>query len=154
NPAFADSLAAHPEQVMQVRGAAAAAADVSGVLKAQGESLIASGKAVTKAAYDIQAQSWSREPVADPRGVLDAAKTSADQMRSATIPSKGKLLDSLMAAPQTGVSQAAQPSATPEVTHGLALAALAILGRTGDGTEAQYEALLQAMSSADCLKLA
>jgi hypothetical protein len=151
NPAFADSLAAHPEQVMQVRGAAAAAADAAGVLKAQGEALIAAGKAVAKAAYDIQAQPWSKSPVADPKAVLDETKTSADQMRIATVPSKEKLLDSLVAAPQVPAASAAP---APDVVRGLALAALAILGRTGDGKEAEYEALLHDASSADCLKMA
>ena len=60
--------------------------------------LIAAGKAVTKAAYDIQTQSWSKSPVADPRGVLDAAETSGDETRTATVPSKARLLDSLMTA--------------------------------------------------------
>src|SRR6185312_11357340 len=156
NPAFADGLSDHPDRVLQVRGAGAAAADVAGVLKAQGESLIAAGKAVTKAAYDIQAQSWSKSPVADPKGVLDGAKTSAEEMRVATVPSKEKLLDSLVAAPPSSAQQAADAAAAPapDVVRGLALASLAILGRTGDGMEAQYEALLGDPSSAQCLKMA
>jgi hypothetical protein len=149
--AFADGLSDHPELVMQVRGAPAAAADVAGVLRSQGESLIAAGNAVTKAAYDIQAQSWSKSPVADPKGVLDSAKTSAERVRTATVPSKEKLLDSLVIAPQAG-----EPSAhpAPDVVRGLALAALAISGRTGDGNEAQYEVLLGDFASTECLKLA
>ena len=153
NPAFADGLADHPERVMQVRGAADAAADASGVLRAQGQSLIAAGKAVTKAAYDIQAEGWSKSPVADPKGVLDAAKTSADEIRTATAPSKERLLDSLAAAPQNPAAEGASATA-PDVVRGVALAALAILGRTGDGMEAQYEALLGDPSSAQCLKMA
>jgi hypothetical protein len=155
NPAFADGLADHPERVMQVRGAPAAAADAAGVLRAQGEALTAAGKAVTKAAYDIQGQGWSKSPVDDPRGVLDAAKTSADEPRTATVSSKQKLLDSLTAAPQ-GAPQTADASLAPapDVVRGVALAALAILGRTGDGKEAQYEALLGDPASAQCLKMA
>jgi hypothetical protein len=151
NPAFADGLAAHPERVMQVRGAAAAAADVSGVLRAQGQALVSAGQAVTKAAYDIQTQPWSKSPVSDPKGVLDGAKTSAEEMRVATVPSKAKLLDSLVAAPQTS-DAASAPAA--DVVRGLALAALAIQGRTGDGMEAQYAVLLGDPASAECLKLA
>jgi hypothetical protein len=151
NTAFADGLASHPERVMQVRGAAVAAADATGVLRAQAAAVIAAGAKVTKAAYDIQAQSWSKSPVADPRGVLDAAKTSADETRTATVPSKARLLGSLAAAPQSA-DAAAAPS--PDVVRGLALAALAILGRTGDGMEAQYVALLDDPSSEHCLQLA
>jgi hypothetical protein len=157
NPAFADGLSADPARIMQVRGADAAAADAAGVLKAQGEALMAAGKAVTKAAYDIQGQAWSKSPVADPQGVLDGAKTSAGQMRFATTPSKAKLLDSLVAAPQNPTAQGADAAAVapaPDVVRGLALAALAILGRTGDGMEAQYETLLHDASAADCLKMA
>ena len=76
--------------------------------------------------------------------------TSADQVRFATVPSKEKLLDSLVTAPQTAEGAAAP---APEVVRGVALAALAILGRTGDGMEAQYEALLHDATSADCLKM-
>ena len=151
NPAFADDLIAHPERVLQVRGAPDAASDVAGVLQAQGEALIASGKAVTKAAYDIQVQSWSKSPVADPKAVLEGAKSSAGQMRAANVPSKEKLLASLVTAPQTGGSGS---STAPEVVRGVALAALAILGRTGDGSEARYEALMHDVSLDECLKLA
>jgi hypothetical protein len=89
--------------------------------------------------------------VTDPRGVLDAAKTSADSTRTATVPSKTKLLDSLAAAPQSTDASGAPSS---DVVRGLALAALAILGRTGDGMEAQYVALLDDPSSVHCLQLA
>jgi hypothetical protein len=136
---------------MQVRGAGAAAADAAGVLKAQGEALIAAGKAVTKAAYDIQGQAWSKSPVANPQAVLDAAKTSAGEMRTATVPSKERLLSSVVTAPQSADGASAP---APDVVRGLALAALAILGRTGDGTEAQWEALLYDPATDDCLKLA
>ena len=150
NPAFADGLAASPERIMQVRGAADAAADVAGVLRAQGAALTAAGKAITKAAYDIQSQAWSKTPVQDPQGVLSAAKAAGEQRLAATDPSKEKLLASLVAAPQSEGSAAAPAS---DVVRGLALAALAILGRTGDGAEAQYEALLRDVSSEDCLKM-
>jgi hypothetical protein len=152
NPAFADTLVAHPEQVMEVRGAPEAAADVAGVLGAQGALLIAEGKAISKAAYDIQAQSWSKSPEADPKGMLDGAKASAGQTRVATTPSKEKLLASLVTAPQAPAGAASAP--TPDVERGLALAALAILGRTGDSAEARYEALLHDSSSEECLKMA
>lgn len=155
NAAFIDGLAASPGQVMQVRGAAEAAADVAGVLRAQGAILAAAGAAITQAAYDIQAQAWSRAPVQDPQGVLDAAKVSAAQPREATVPSKQQLLASLVAAPQIrGLNQGLAGGGAPNVVRGLALAALAIQGRTGDGAEAQYEALLRDASSEDCLNLA
>ena len=151
NPGFIDDLAANPRQVMQVRGAQGAAIDVAGVLQAQGAALIASGKAVTKAAYDIQAQAWSKSPVSDPKAVLNGAKQSAGQMRAASTPAKEKLLASLVTAP---LNSGAQNAAAPDVVRGLALAAMAIMGKTGDGAEARYEALLHDSSSEACLKMA
>jgi hypothetical protein len=151
DPRLAQALASSPEQVLRVRGAAEAASDVAGVLRAQGASLTAAGKAITKAAYDIQSQSWSKSPVRDPQIVLADAKTSALAPRSATVASKEKLLASLVTAPKALDSAG---SDAPDVVRGLALAALAILGQTGDGKEAQYEALMRDSSSADCLKMA
>src|SRR6201999_3230245 len=43
---------------------------------------------------------------------------------------------------------------SPDVVRGVALAAMAILGRTVDGAEARYEALLRDTSSEECLKMA
>ncbi len=44
--------------------------------------------------------------------------------------------------------------AAPDVVRGLALAAMAIMGKTGDDKEANFEALLHNATSADCLKMA
>jgi hypothetical protein len=67
------------------------------------------------------------------------------------MPAKARLLASLVAAPQTPTTMAA---GAPDVVRGLALAALAIMGRTGDDKEAAFEALLHDASSVDCLKMA
>ncbi len=83
--------------------------------------------------------------------MLADAKTSALEPRAATVGSKEKLLASLVAAPR---AQDSAGSGSPDVVRGLALAAMAILGQTGDGKEAQYEALMRDSSSADCLKMA
>jgi hypothetical protein len=150
DPSFADRLTSSPQMVLNVRGADEAASDVAGALRAQGAALLASGKAITQAAYDVQGQSWSKTPVSDPKGVLADAKEAAAQPRAASIPAKERLLASLVTAPQT----AAAGAGAPDVVRGLALAALAILGRTGDDKEANFEALLHDASSTDCLKMA
>jgi len=152
DPTFADRLLASPQTVLGVRGADDAASDVAGALRAQGAALVAAGKAITQAAYDVQTQGWSKTPVADPKGVLADAKDAASQPRAASIPAKERLLASLVSAPQTSASPT--PTGAPDVVRGLALAALAILGRTGDDKEATLEALLHDTSSADCLKMA
>ncbi len=150
-PGFTDGLALHPGRVLQVPGAQEAAADAAGVLRAQGETLIAAGKAITKAAYDVQTQAWSRTPVGDPQTVLEGAKTSGAQLRAATVPFKARLLASLVAAPQAPSSDGAS---APDVVRGLALAALAINGATGDDKEARYEMLLHDTSAVNCLRMA
>jgi hypothetical protein len=154
DPTFADRLTASPQMVLGVRGADDAASDVAGALRAQGSALMAAGKTITQAAYDVQAQGWSKNPVTDPQGVLAGAKESATQPRVASVPAKERLLASLVAAPQTPVNDSPAVSGAPDVVRGLALAALAIMGRTGDDKEATFEALLHDATSADCLKMA
>jgi hypothetical protein len=152
DPAFADRLTSSPQAVLNVRGADEAASDVAGALRAQGAGLLAAGKSITQAAYDVQGQSWSKTPVFDPKGVLADAKEAAIQPRAASVPAKERLLASLVDAPQAAASSTV--AGAPDVVRGLALAALAILGRTGDDKEANFEALLHDASSVDCLKMA
>ena len=152
DPSFADRLTSSPQAVLNVRGADEAASDVAGALRAQGAALLAAGKSITQAAYDVQGQSWSKTPVSDPKGVLADAKEAAAQPRTASVPAKERLLASLVDAPQAPASPTA--SGAPDVVRGLALAALAIMGRTGDDKEANFEALLHDATGADCLKMA
>ena len=154
DPSFADRLTRSPMAVLDVRGADQAASDTAAVLRAQGASLLAAGKSVTQAAYAVQAQAWSKTPVADPKGVLADAKEAAVQPRVATVAAKQRLLDSLVAPQVIPASNASAASGAPDVVRGLALAALAIMGRTGDDKEATFEAILHDATSADCLKLA
>ena len=155
DPAFADRLTASPASILQVRGASEAASDVAGALRAQGAALTAAGKSITQAAYDVQGQAWSKDPVIDPKTVLSDAKGAAIQPRASTVSAKERLLDSLVPTAQAAPIPVSQTSSTaPDVVRGLALAALAIMGRTGDGNEASFEALLHDATSADCLKMA
>ena len=156
DPSFADRLASSPQAVLGLRGAAQTAAEVASTLRAQGAALTAAGKSITQAAYDVQEQSWSKTPVSDPKGVLNGAKEAASAPRAASISAKTRLLESLVAPPASAapipVSNSA--GAAPDVVRGLALAALAIMGKTGDDKEANFEALLRDATSTDCLKMA
>ena len=148
---LADRLIADPEQVLSIRGADDAAQDVSSVMQAQAEAVKAAGGALSKAAYSVQRQAWSRGAVDRPEKVLALAKASALRLESADIGAERRLLDSIGAAPEAA-SAAGAPSA--EVTRGLALAAVAILGRAGDAQEARFEPLLRDLRGADCLQMA
>ena len=164
NPAFVDGVRAQagsglaerlvgsPLSVMQIAGAREAAADMMGVLRAHGVALEASGKAINQAAYEVQHQAWSKEPVADPVGVLAAAKASAVLMRVADEGSEKALLLSLAAAPHRPAVLGEAPP--PQVVRGLTVAALAILGRGGDREDQMIEVLLRDSFMGDCLKLA
>ena len=154
DPSFADRLSRSPQAVLDVRGADLAAADVAGALRAQGAALTAAGKQIGMAAYDVQAQSWSKTPVADPQGVLAGVKAEAAQPVAASVPAKQRLLDSLVAPQLQPASNTVTASGPPDVVRGLALAAMAIMGKTGDDNEAAFEALLHDATSADCLKMA
>jgi hypothetical protein len=152
DPGFADRLVAQPVAILRIPGAAQAAMDVSGVLHAHGVVLQSTGKAIGKAAYDIQAQSWSKEPVANPVEVLAGVKAQAAQPRAADPPSEKMLLQSLVSAPRSDAL--GPPSATPAVVRGLAVAALAVMGRAGDKEDLRVSTLLHDQLAADCLKLA
>jgi hypothetical protein len=152
DPSFADRLAAQPAEVLQVPGAQAAAMDVASVLHAHGVALQSTGKAIGKAAYDVQAQAWSKTPVANPVEVLAGVKASAATLRTADAPSEKALLLSLVSAPRGDAASA--PSATPAVVRGMAIAALAVMGRAGDREELRIQTLLEDEVSAACLKMA
>ena len=152
DPSFADRLTAQPAEVLQVAGAQAAAMDVAGVLHGHGAALQSTGKAIGKAAYDVQAQAWSKTPVANPVEVLAGVKASAAALRTADAPSEKALLLSLVSAPRG--DGAGAPSATPAVVRGMAIAALAVMGRAGDREDLRIQAMLQDEVSAACLKMA
>ena len=152
DPGFADRLAAQPAAILRAPGAAQAAMDVTGVLRAHGVLLQTTGRAIGKAAYDIQAQAWSKQPVSNPVEVLAAVKAEAAQPRAADAPSEKMLLQSLVSAPRADA--AGPPSATPAVVRGLAIAALAVMGRAGDKEDLRVSTLLHDELAADCLKLA
>ncbi len=152
DPSFADRLTAQPAAVLQIPGAQSAAADVAGVLHAHGVALQSTSKAIAKAAYDVQAQAWSKTAVANPVEVLAGVKASAAALRTADEPSEKALLLSLVSAPRGDAGGA--PSATPAVVRGMAIAALAVMGRAGDKEDLRIQALLEDELSAACLKMA
>jgi hypothetical protein len=146
---FADRLAAWPGAIMYVRGADQAAWDVASVLDAQGAALLTSGRAITRAAYDVQHQPWSTVRVADQVQVLAETEDAGAQLRTADARLEKLLLASVMSAPRTAAPRSSY--AGPEVVHGLALAALTVLGRTSDEDVGNTSYLA---NCAECLNLA
>ena len=151
DPALADRLIADPQTVLSLPGSADAVLDVSNVLRVQAQGVLDAGGVISKAAYAVQREPWSRGAVAEPDKVLALAKVSAARLMVADIKAERRLLDSIGAAPQ---NLDGRPMPSPEVTRGLALAAIAILGQAGDVRESRFQPLLRELSNADCLQLA
>ena len=151
DPAFAQRLIDDPDSVLQAPGATEAAADVEGALRTHGRRLRQLAAAITQQAYTVQLQAWSKAPVPDAAGVLARVKAEALTTRVADVAAQQSLLQSLDATPRTTGWNGA---VTPQVTHGLALAALAVLGQAGDNNEAQIAALLRRQIDVNCVRLA
>ena len=156
DPDFAERLTADPRSVLAIPGADRAAADVTAVLRAQGAALEERGAAITQAAYDVQAHAWSRQPVSDSAQALAAAKASAVEPRAASVESEKLLLHTVLTAPQGAQlsgDMANGAGVSPQVVRGLALAALAVRGRTGDREEVRFQSLMHDEMSAACLNM-
>jgi hypothetical protein len=151
DPDFVDRLTADPHSVLAIPGADQAAADVTAVLRAQGAALEERGAAITQAAYDVQAHAWARQPVSDSVQALADAKASAAAPRAASVESEKLLLHTVLTAPQG--AQLGGAGLSPQVVRGLALAALAVRGRTGDREEARFQSLMHDEMSAACLNM-
>jgi hypothetical protein len=139
--AIAANLIADPNYVAAIPGVDSAAGLVVGALHAQGSRVNAAGKAVKQSAYDIQHQKWSLATVANREARLVQAKadsatpmvvSEADRSRVISIPTG-----------QAGFQGASIPGPyTPSVAKGLALAALAVLGKAGEENGPQLSFLL------------
>ncbi len=162
---IAERLAADPSYASSFAGAAAAAADISQALAADGVKVDAAGRAVKQSAYDMQHESWSKGDIPDRPGRLAAAKTLAAAPMAASPDEIASLAAADAAAspsqPQlTGDSAPAgsTPAPTGRVTstiqHGLAIAALAALGETGDANDAVVQTLLNDDTGAFCHNMA
>jgi hypothetical protein len=151
DPELTERLAGDPRSVLAIPGAERAAADVTAVLRAQGATLQDRGAAITQAAYDVQAKPWSRQPVADAVQALAAEKAEGVETHAASTESEKLLLHTVLTAPQG--AQPVEGSISPQVLRGLALAALAVRGRTGDREEARFQGLMHDEISAACLNM-
>lgn len=153
--AFAARLADEPQWVLNADAARRAATRVSAVLGRMGAELVVAGAAVKQASYDLQIQGWSKGPI------------QAGDERLARIKAQSAVPVSLLAADQThligglasfrsagGPSAAEAETATAVVTRGMALAALAVLGKAGDDQAQRIDALLNDPLDAQCLKMA
>ena len=152
---FAAKLVDHPETVLSAKAARRAATRVSLILGQMGLKLISAGDAVRQGAYDLQAQAWSKEPIAAPGERLARIKAESSVDVSLN-PADTRTLIGGLTALRTGEDAQAQEAqaVSPVVTQGLALAALAVLGKAGDDQGERINSLLTEAKNAHCLQLA
>lgn len=153
--ALSAQLLADPRAALEIEGAGEAAATVGGVLAHMGAELVKSGHGVKQAAYDVQRQAWSKEAAPDPQARLAEAKRISAARTSLTEQDTDTLIQAVVALRKAGGAvggRAAAPS--PVLVKGLALAALAVLGRAGEADMDRLEPLLGDAKSADCMKMA
>lgn len=160
---LADRLLQNPASVLSMPGAANAAADAARVLNGDGQHLFATGAAVKQAAYTIQHQAWSRSFITDRPQRLAQVKGLSETRFAATSKDTSRLLDTLARIGSSSVDSGGQDagdgysqgtSASPVVTRGLALAALAVLGRARNLDERTMVGLASDTGGSECLKLA
>lgn len=153
--AFAARLVTQPEAVLDAPAARRAAVTVAVALGRRGAALLAAGAAVKQAAYDVQHQDWSRQPIVGPAARLARIKTESMTPVSLTSDDTAALIAGLGRSSDVAGPQVVATAASPVVVHGLALAALAILGKAGDDQAGELAPLLAAdASQRQCIKMA
>jgi hypothetical protein len=151
DPAAADRLLRDPSQIAALPGAEAAAARIGAALRERGAKVLAVGQAVKQSAYDIQHQAWSLASVAEPQAVLANSKALSQVQFAPAADDTARLIKLAGATSGGGDRQAV---AMPVIQRGLALAALAVMGQAGDGSDERIAPLLVDNRSSDCMRMA
>jgi hypothetical protein len=143
-----------PAYVVGLQGSASAAGLVIAALGDDGLKLLAQGKQVKQAAYDVQRSSWSKADVSSRESRLAMAK------QLSTVPLRGDMAETnrlqsavVGAAPMGLTAQTASPPYTPVVIRSLAVAALATLGYADQASINQVMPMLTDPNAATCLKM-
>ena len=150
--AMVDAILQDPRTVSRLPGAEEAAAGAAAAILRAARPVIAEGKALKQASYDVQHQSWSTAKAMDGAGRLSRAKAQSATHFSAREGDMARVLTRITALKDEDY---ARGSAHGEAaSRSVALAALAIL----DGGRAQEDGgldkLLSEYSTTECLKMA
>jgi hypothetical protein len=144
-----------PAYVLGINGAASAAGLVTNALGEDGKKLLAQGRAVKQAAYDVQHFAWSKSEISGRESRLAMAK----QLSATPIAGDGDMsakLQQAVTGAQPLAALSANPAAppfTPLVVRALAVGALAALGYGEDGNLEQIIPLTAEPNSAQCLNM-
>ena len=143
-----------PAYALGINGASGAAGLVTAALGDDGKRLLAEGRAVKQAAYDIQHSAWSKSDVAARDSRLAMAKQLSTTPISGDTDLTAKLQSAVSGAQPLSLSgNAASPPYTPLVVRSLAVAALAALGYGDDANLEQVMPLVAEPTSAQCLNM-
>lgn len=143
-----------PAYVIGINGSAGAAGLVKAALADDGARLLAQGKAVRQAAYDVQRAPWSKKDVADRAARLSLAKQLSATPLMGDTAETARLQQAVLTAGSLGITgQAASPPYTPIVVRSMAVAALAALGYADDASLEQVMPILADPNAATCLNM-
>jgi len=149
-------LYADPANVLAFHDAPTAAGLAKQALASDGNRLLTLGKAVRKAAYDIQHQPWSKDDVVGRDERLQAAKLLSASPRAAGESDVAQLRALIVEDPTAAPTAAplptpAPPPYSPLIIRATALAALAAIGQASDDDAARLSWLDDDYFTAHCL---
>ncbi len=145
----------NPVYVYQFKGADVAAGYIKSSLGSAALSLLATGKTIHQAAYDVQRQPWSNETIVDRPGRLSAVESASasgiarDPEESAIVRRAATEVEPL---PVTGPPLA--PPYTPMIDRALQIAAIAALGEATDTVYLNLSSLIENGLTEQCLERA
>ena len=143
-----------PAYALGINGAPGAAGLVAMALGDDGKQLLAGGRAVKQAAYDVQHFAWSKADVVARENRLAMAKQLSATPLAGDTDLTARLTSAVSGVqPLTLTSAAASPPYSPLVVRSLAVAALAALGYADDSSLEQVMPLVAEPNSAECLNM-
>ena len=152
--ALVRALEANPAKVSRVPGADQAALRINTVLADQAQRVTETGRKLRQASYDMQRDDWTRQMTPDGSARLAKAKALSSSRVSPTADDITHLFQAATALrDQASAAPGGPPGYTPVVQRGLALAALALLGRASRD-ELEATGLTKVRDSAGCMQTA
>ena len=150
--ALIQALVGDPESAVRLPGAAEASAMAADAILREAQPVVANGRAIKQASYDVQHQGWSIAKAVDQPGRLAEAKAVSAVRVAAHDGDVARLLTQV----SIGGADAGRGSAgaSAVVDHSLALAALAILDGTDGADDGRLDRVVSERVSAECLKMA
>lgn len=150
----AADLMRDPAYALGISGASSAAGLVVAALGEDGNRLLAQGRLVKQAAYDVQRASWSKAEIARREARLAEAKQLSSTPVLGDVSETSRLQLAAVGAGPLGLTpSSASPPYTPVVVRSLAVAALAALGYADDTSLEQVMPLLAEPMSASCYNM-